>query len=212
MSELTAILGHFTSIIAVVNPFGVIPVFLSLTSDFTSELRNAQLRKATSFTFLILMLFFIAGTYIMKFFGISLDGMRIAGGLMVMQASYFMLNPETQGRKLSQEQVETASHKPDISFSPLAMPLLSGPGSIAVILGLSSSATTFSDYGLITASILIVAIFVYLVLRISPFFVKLLGKTGLNAMTRMMGFISLCIGVQFIINGLVPILESIFAK
>jgi len=151
---------------------------------------------------LILTIFFVAGTYIMNFFGISLAGIRIAGGLLIMQASFSMLNPKRGGKKLSDEDVDEAIDKEDISFSPLAMPLLSGPGSIAVVLGLSSSANDFTDYLGIFIAILLTAATAYLILRVSPWGVKLLGKTGLTAMTRMMGFISLCIGVQFIITGI----------
>lgn len=157
---------------------------------------------------LILFIFFVAGTYIMSFFGISIQGIRIAGGLMIMQASYSLLNPKRAGRKLTDEDVDEAREKEDISFSPLAMPLLSGPGSIAVVLGLSSTATGFADYLIIVLAILITATIAYFILRVSPWAVKLLGKTGMTALTRMMGFIGLCIGVQFIINGVLPLLRT----
>lgn len=145
----------------------------------------------------------------MNFFGLSLEGMRIAGGIMLMQAAFSMLNPETKGRKLSDEDVDSLKEKAEIAFSPLAMPLLSGPGSIAVVLGLSSSAKELMDYPIILASIVLVALFAFLVLRIAPFLSKLLGPTGIVVMTRMMGFISLSIGVQFIINGIIPLIKNL---
>ena len=210
MSDITFILiGSFTSIFTIVNPFGAIPAFLALTSTHPDEYRLTQLKKATFFMFLVLSVFFLAGTYIMNFFNLSLEGMRIAGGIMLIQAAFSMLNPVTKGKKLSDEDVEELMEKPEIAFSPLAMPLLSGPGSIAVVLGLSSSAKNLIDYPLILLSIVIVAIFAYLILRVAPWFSKFLGSTGLTVMTRMMGFISLCIGIQFIINGIIPILKMI---
>lgn len=183
------------------------PVFLALTQGDSPERRKSQVIWASIYMVLILTIFFVAGTYIMKFFGISLPGIRIAGGLLIIQASFSMLNPKRGGKKLSDEDVDEAIDKEDISFSPLAMPLLSGPGSIAVVLGLSSGANDFTDYLGIFIAILLATATVYLVLRISPWAVRFLGKSGLAAMTRMMGFIGLCIGVQFIINGIMALVS-----
>ncbi len=209
MEYLTLLIGSFTSIFTIVNPFGAIPAFLALTASHGSEYRAQQLRKGIFYMFLVLSTFFLVGTYIMNFFGLSLEGMRIAGGIMLMQAAFSMLNPETKGRKLSDEDVDSLKEKAEIAFSPLAMPLLSGPGSIAVVLGLSSSAKELMDYPIILASIVVVALFAFLVLRIAPFLSKLLGPTGIVVMTRMMGFISLSIGVQFIINGIIPLIKNL---
>ncbi len=184
------------------NPFGAMPVFLALTQNDSPEYRNTQIKKSSSYIILILALFLVAGTYIKSFFGISLDGIKIAGGLLIMQASFSLLNPKHSGKKLKNEDVDEGIDKEDISFSPLAMPMLSGPGSIAVILGLSASAKDFVDYLVIFIAIILTAVTAYLVLRISPWAVKLLGKSGMTALTRMMGFIGLCIGVQFIITGI----------
>lgn len=184
-------------------------MFLSLTADYSDAYRNQTLRKAIVYMTLILTLFFIAGTYIMNFFGISLEGMRIAGGMMIMQAAFGMLSPNQQGRKLSEADVDAAKSKADVSFSPLAMPLLSGPGSIAVVLGFSASVSGISNYIYIIAAIFLTSVTAYIILRISPKFVLLLGRSGLVAMTRLMGFIVLSIGVQFIINGIIPLIKSL---
>lgn len=207
MSAFAFLLASFTSIFTVVNPFSAMPIFLALTQDDPPERRMNQLLKACIYMTLILFIFFAAGTYIMSFFGITIQGIRIAGGLMIMQASYSLLNPKQAGRKLTDEDVDAAREKEDISFSPLAMPLLSGPGSIAVVLGLSSTATGWQDYGIIVIAIIITALIAYIILRLSPYVVKFLGKSGMTALTRMMGFIGLCIGVQFIINGVIPLMK-----
>lgn len=207
MSELAVFIGSLTSIFSIANPFGAIPAFLALTASGNDAYRRQQIRKASFYMFLILAVFFIAGTYIVDFFALSLEGMRIAGGIMLMQASFSMLNPEKKGRKISDEDVESMLDRQDISFSPLAMPLLSGPGSIAVVLGLSSSASELIHYPIILASILSVAILSFLVLSIAPWISKFLGENGITVMTRFMGFIGLCIGVQFIINGVVPLIK-----
>lgn len=184
------------------------PIFLVLTEKDSVERRNRQALKASIFMSAILLSFLFGGTYIISFFGISLEGIRIAGGLMIMSWAYSLLNPKEGGRKLSDEDEADAKEKPDISFSPMAMPLLSGPGSIAVVLSFASQDLSFTNYALITAAIIMCSLGALIVLRIAPQFMKLLGKTGMAGFTRMMGFIALCIGVQFIINGVRPILAG----
>jgi multiple antibiotic resistance protein len=201
-TPLSLLLASYTSIFSIANPLAAMPVFLSLTEDNTNEERQELSKWASSYMFIILLVFLLAGTYILKFFGISLPGIRIAGGLMIMRAAYSMLSPEEHGEKLTDEDKAAARQKEDISFSPLAMPLLSGPGSIAVVISLASQAKGVVDYIVISVSILLVAITSYLVLRVAPAAVKYVGQTGMTVMTRMMGFIALAIGVQFIINGI----------
>lgn len=184
------------------------PVFLALTTQNSDARRKKQALKSAVWMMIILVIFFLAGSYIMSFFGISLEGIRIAGGLMIMRASYSLLNPNDGGKKLTAEDEEEAITKEDISFSPMAMPMLSGPGSIAVVLGLASSITEWQQYLITILAILLTAVLSWSILRVAPFGVKYLGKTGMNAMTRMMGFIGLTIGVQFIINGVMPLLRG----
>lgn len=207
-SLISLLFGYFIAIFAIVNPVTAMPIFLVLTEKDTVERRNRQALKAAFFMSAILMSFLYGGTYIISFFGISLEGIRIAGGLMIISWAYSLLNPKEGGRKLSEEDESAARDKPDISFSPLAMPLLSGPGSIAVVMSFASQDLSYTNYILITAAIVLCSIGAYVVLRIAPQFVKLLGKTGMAGFTRMMGFIALCIGVQFIINGIRPILAG----
>lgn len=203
LSGSTALLiAAFTSIISVANPLAAMPVFLSLTEQSTDPERITVAQKSSFYMLIILLLFLWAGTYIMSFFGISLPGIRIAGGLIILRAAYSMLNPEQSDRKISKEAQEAAKGKEDVSFSPMAMPMLSGPGSIAVVIGLASQAQGFFDLAVITIAIIFVALISYGVLRVAPFSAKYIGPTGMSAITRMMGFIAMAIGVQFILNGI----------
>ncbi len=198
----TLLIAAFTSIISVANPLAAMPVFLSLTERNNSSERIAIAKKSSLYMFLILIIFLLAGTYIMSFFGISLPGIRIAGGLIILRAAYAMLNPDHSERKISEETQEAAKDKEDISFSPMAMPMLSGPGSIAVVIGLASQAEGAWHLAVMSVAIVLVALVAYIVLRLAPFSAKYIGPTGMNAITRMMGFIAMAIGVQFILNGL----------
>lgn len=192
----------FTSIISVANPLAAMPVFLSLTERNSDAERVSIAQKASFYMFLVLIIFLLAGTYIMSFFGISLSGIRIAGGLIILRAAYSMLNPDHSERKISEEAREAAKDKEDVSFSPMAMPMLSGPGSIAVVIGLASQAGGVIDLVIMTLAIILVALISFGVLRMAPFSAKYIGPTGMNAITRMMGFIAMAIGVQFILNGI----------
>lgn len=192
----------FTSIISVANPLAAIPVFLSLTEHNTSSERANIAKKASFYMFVVLIIFLLAGTFIMSFFGISLPGIRIAGGLIILRAAYSMLSPDRPERKISVETEEAAKTKEDVSFTPMAMPMLSGPGSIAVVIGLASQANNFLDFIVMTVAIACVALISYGLLRLAPFSAKYIGPTGMNAITRMMGFIAMAIGVQFILNGI----------
>lgn len=149
----------------------------------------------------VLIVFLLIGTFVLSFFGISLPGIRIAGGLIIMRAGYSMLNPESSGKKLTDEDQAAALEKEDISFSPLALPLLSGPGSIAVVIGFASQAGNFYDYIVHGVAIFLVVLITYLLIRLAPVSAKYIGHTGLNVMTRLMGFIVLAISVQFILSG-----------
>lgn len=113
-----------------------------------------------------------------------------------------MMNPETGGRKLPKEDQVAAMDKEDVSFSPLAMPLLSGPGSIAVVIGFGSQATRATDYLVYGVAVLLTALSAFVILRIAPWLNQLIGNSGMTVITRMMGFIALAIGVQFVINGM----------
>ncbi len=196
------LLASFSSLFSVVNPITAMPVFMSLTEDESDKEKARTARKASLYMFCVLIIFLLAGTYILSFFGISLPGIRIAGGLVIMRAGYSMLNPETGGRKLSTEDQEAAKEKEDVSFSPLAMPLLSGPGSIAVVIGFGSQATSIIDYIVNGVAVFLVALMAWGILRVAPWLNKLIGKSGMTVITRMMGFIALAIGVQFVINGI----------
>ena len=196
------LIASFTSLFSVVNPLTAMPVFMTLTEQETDQEKARTARRASMFMFFVLIIFLLAGTYILSFFGISLPGIRIAGGLVIMRAGFSMLNPETGGRKLTIKDQEAAMEKEDVSFSPLAMPLLSGPGSIAVVIGFGSQASSVVDFIIHGVAVFLVALLAWGILRVAPWLNKLIGKSGMTVITRMMGFIALAIGVQFVINGI----------
>ncbi len=139
-------IGSFVSLFSIVDPMLAVPVFVSLTEKYSHEKRIQIAKEASIYALGIMIVFFIAGGLILKFFGISFEGLRIAGGLMIIASAVEML--QKKERLLPKEQDESET-KDDISFSPLAMPLLSGPGSIAVIIGMTSDAKSWVYYPII---------------------------------------------------------------
>ena len=199
--------GSFVSLFSIVDPLLAVPVFVSLTAKEVAEKRVEIAKRASIYAFWVMIVFFIAGGLILKFFGISLEGLRIAGGLMIIGSAVDML--QKKERLLPKEKHES-EEKEDIAFSPLAMPLLSGPGSIAVIIGMTTDANSFSHYLIILLTIIIVAILCYAFLRLAPFISQKMGATTMSSFNRIMGFILLCVGVQYIINGIMPLLKITF--
>jgi multiple antibiotic resistance protein len=199
------VLGTVIALLPLINPLASAPTFLAITEGDSRERRLAQLRAACIYMVVILVSFLVGGTFIIGFFGISIPGLRIAGGLLVAGiGSGLLMGP---GRELHANDPATleARAKRDVSFSPLAMPMLAGPGSIAVTIGFTSLAAGWFDYTAIIVGILIVAILVYVSLRVAERVVVVIGVNGMNALSKVMGFLILCIGIQFVVNGVVGI-------
>jgi len=198
-------IGSFVALFSIVDPLLAVPVFVSLTERDTREQRIKTARKASTYVFWILLICFIAGGLILKFFGISIEGLRIAGGLMIIGSAIDML--EKKDRLLPQEQIESAE-KEDIAFSPLAMPILSGPGAIAVLIGMTTDAKNILHYVLILFTIYLVALSCFIMMRLAHEISHRMGNTMMKSFTRIMGFVLLCVGVQYIVNGVMPLLRA----
>jgi multiple antibiotic resistance protein len=199
--ELT--LGTVIALLPVINPLASAPTFLAITDGDSRARRLEQLRWACFYMVAILVCFLVGGTFIMSFFGLSIPGLRIAGGLLVAGIGFGMLmNPANSPTRPDED---AARAKRDISFSPLAMPMLSGPGSIAVTIGFTSLAKHWLDYAAIILGILVVAVISYVTLRLSENVVRVIGANGMNALSKVMGFLILCIGIQFVVNGILGI-------
>jgi multiple antibiotic resistance protein len=202
------ILGTIIALLPMVNPLASAPTFLAITEGDSPAHRLAQLRRACIYMVAILVSFLIGGTFIMNFFGISIPGLRIAGGLLVAGIGSAMLVGAPRGRSAGDPAEEAARAKRDVSFSPLAMPMLSGPGSIAVTVGFTSLARGLLDYAAIILGILIVAAISYATLRLSERITQVIGANGMNALSKVMGFLILCIGIQFVVNGVLGIITD----
>jgi multiple antibiotic resistance protein len=199
------ILGTVIALLPMINPLAGAPTFLAITEGDSPERRLQQLRHACFYMIALLVSALLGGTFIMNFFGISIPGLRIAGGLLVAGiGSTMLMGPGRDPKKNDPAEAE-ARAKRDVSFSPLAMPMLSGPGSLAVTIGFTSLASHWLDYVAIILGIAVVAAITYGTLRLSERIVRVIGVNGMNALSKVMGFLILCIGIQFIVNGVLGI-------
>lgn len=198
-------LGTLIGLLPIINPLSAGPTFLAITEGDSQERRREQALKGSLYMVAILVCFLVGGTFIMQFFGISIPGLRITGGILLTGIGMDMLRTRRATPDGDKAEREAALQKEDISFTPLAMPMLSGPGSIAVTLGFTSLATGWLDYLAIIAGIVTVAVITYVVLRLSSQLVRLIGPVGVNAMTKIMGFLLMSMGVQFVVNGVLAI-------
>ena len=197
------------SLFSVVNPLGAIPVFLTLTADHTKAERNHTSLMTSIYFIIILTSFFWAGTYILSFFGVSIFALRIAGGIVIMMSGFALLNGNTTKKRIGEKVRKEAMNKEDISFTPMAMPMLSGPGSISLLIGYFSEYQELSNRFVIAGIIIFTGILIYFILRSSPLLFRVLGESGLKAVARIMGFIVLAIGVEYIISGIVGLVDSL---
>jgi len=201
----------FTSFLTLLNPLGVMPIFLSMTTSFSKQERTKTAKKATIVAAFTIVAFAFSGQVLFKFFGISVDSFRIVGGIIFFMMGYDMLQARLVSMKMDNEETRK-NYASDISITPLAIPMISGPGSItnAIIL-MEDSDNTIKKIILI-ASIFLVCFIVFLVLWSGNKITKVLGDTGNKIMMRLMGLIVMVIAVEFFFSGLKPILLNILSS
>ncbi|MEI6409874.1 MAG: MarC family protein [Bacteroidota bacterium] len=198
------------SLFSIVDPPGAIPVYVALTSGRPKAERDRIALNTSLYFMIILVVFFLAGTYILSFFGLTLHALRIAGGITLLISGFGLMSGSFAKRRGYDESVEKQAHdRNDIAFSPMAMPMLSGPGSISYLITQFNQHPQWNERLTIIAAILGMAVMVWGCLRIAPFLFKVFGPGGLNAIARIMGFIVIAIGVQFIVDGMVHLVAEL---
>jgi multiple antibiotic resistance protein len=189
----------FLALFPIVNPFGGVPLFFSLTSDFSAADRRRSALKTGLYVTAILIFFMFFGRFVLNFFGISLPVLKIAGGLIVANTAWGMV---TGSSRITSDESAEASIKEDISLTPMAMPMLSGPGSIGVVMGLAAHADSMTAYVGMVVGIIAVGLIVYMFLCLGGPLVKRLGPGATGAINRIFGFLILAIAVQLVWDGI----------
>lgn len=196
-----------TSFFTLTNPLGTMPVFLSMTQNIDAEERANIVKRSIIISFIILMVFTVCGQVLFTIFGISANGFRVAAGVIIMKIGYDMLQAKYSHVKLKDDEMKV--YAKDISITPLAIPMLCGPGAIANGIMLMDDADCLTKKLILIGSIILIYIIAYIILRASSRLVKVLGETGNNVMMRLMGLILMVIAVECFVGGLRPIVVEI---
>ncbi|MFO7827209.1 MAG: MarC family protein [Bacteroidales bacterium] len=201
----------FGALFSIMNPFGTVPIFVSLTQE-NSKLERNKIAFWTSLNVLIILLIsYFAGKFILLFFGISLNALKIAGGLIIASSGFALLIGEfTKHKGMKKEKVkEDIKNRSEISLTPLAIPMIAGPGTISLLITYNQEYDGLNNILIILGAIVVSTIFIYLILKSSYLIVKTLGASGINALSRIIGFIVIAIGIEFIISAVVSIFKIV---
>lgn len=209
---LSSVLVTLITLLPIINPVSTAILLLGISEHLAKKDLNRQIIMACIYMTGILIVFLLAGHFIMIFFGISIPGIRIAGGMVIGFLGFKMLFPSDA--RITQAEKKEAIKKSNISFSPLAMPSLAGPGAIATVITISSSIDgrhgydKFFAFAGVILAIVITAILSWLVLRSAGFVSRILGVNGVDSLSRIMGFLLICIGIQFAIIGVQDLISD----
>jgi len=205
MSELLTFgLLCFTSFFTLINPLGSMPVFMTMTADLEQVHRVKTAKKATVVAFLVIVTFAFTGQLMFKFFGISVNSFRVVGGVIFFIMGMDMLQARLGKVKIKDSEIKT--YVDDISITPLAIPMICGPGAITNAIVLMEDATSFRLKAVLIITLVLVMMLTYLIYYSSSRIIKFLGETGNNVMMRLMGLILMVIAVEFFFSGLKPII------
>jgi multiple antibiotic resistance protein len=202
MEQISVYMKFFIGLLAIVNPVGSIPIFLDACRDMTDAERN-HTGKMVFFTVLtVLLIVLVSGEFILKFFGITINSFRVAGGILLFIMAISMLHARVSSTKQTREEAQALENKDSVAIVPLGVPLLAGPGAISTVILYAQQHHRFIDYLIHAGIILVVSLTAWLCLRLSPHVRDMMGQTGINIITRIMGLIMAAIGVEIIATGL----------
>ncbi|WP_108816034.1 MarC family protein [Loktanella sp. Alg231-35] len=202
MTELPALIAAFTTMFIILDPPGLAPVFIALTQGMTAAQRRTIAVRACIVSAVLMILFLFLGEAVLGFIGISMDAFRIAGGILLFLTALDMLFQRRQARREDSAAEGQAEHHDDPSVFPLALPLIVGPGAITTIILLAGEAQGAADVGAIAAVLMAVLLITFLSFLAAPAIERILGKTGLNIVTRVLGMLLAALAVQFVLDGL----------
>ncbi|WP_348811146.1 MarC family protein [Flavobacterium maritimum] len=211
MNDLLAFgLLCLTSFFTLINPWGTMPIFLTMTTDLSEKERVKTAKKASLIAFFIIIGFALTGQLLFSFFGISVNSFRVVGGVIFFMMGMDMLQARLGAVKIKKDEVK--NYVTDISITPLAIPMICGPGAITNAIVLMENANSFLKIVTLFSSIAVIILITYFILLSSSKIINLLGQTGINVMMRLMGLIVMVIAVEFFFSGLKPILIDLFQK
>lgn len=199
----------FAALFSVINPLGTLPIFVGLTQE-NSQNERSRISLFTSINVMVILIIsFFLGRYILHFFGISIESLRIAGGLIIATSGFALLTGSFSKHKGMEKQrvKDDAFQREAVALTPLAIPMLAGPGSISLLIGLYDEYDLFVQKTMVVSAIVAVCIATFLMLRCSHYIVKFLGASGINAISRIIGFIVIAIGIEYISSAVISVMK-----
>ena len=209
MFDWTEYIKFFTALLAIVNPIGAIPLFLSLTTNQNASDRNRTGLVAATTVLLVLGVSLFVGEAILHFFGITIASFRVAGGILILLIAISMMHARLSETKQTEEETHDAAEKDSIAVVPIGLPLLAGPGAISTVILFAHRGASLTHYVIGGAVILLLAVSIWISFLMAPTIGRFLGKTGINIITRIMGLVIAALGVEFITNGLKQLLPGL---
>ena len=200
----------FLALFSVLNPIGTVPIFVGLTQD-DAEKERARISLWTSIdVFIILMISFFIGQYVLAFFGITITALRITGGIIIASSGFSLLNGRFNKNKGINKKVEVEiQERNDIALTPLAMPMLAGPGSMSLLIAFYQEHHAPDEIVASCLAILATSLIIYVILKSAHYLSKILGTSGIVAISRIVGFLTIAIGIQYIISSVLSIVRGI---
>jgi multiple antibiotic resistance protein len=195
-------LKFFVALLAIVNPVGVIPIFINMTADQDEKVRNRNGVMAAVSMGIILMVVLFSGEAILRFFGISVGSFRVGGGILILLMAISMLHAKMSRVRQTEEEERDSVERDSVAVVPLGTPLLAGPGAISTVILYAQRYSSITHYLYLLGIIVLLVGLTALAFRLASPTARLLGKTGINVVTRLMGLIMAAVGVEFIANGL----------
>ena len=207
--ELQYLLFCLSTLFTVVNPLGITPIFAAMTERFSNADQIRIARKGIITGSTVLVIFTLLGSFIFRFYGITVEAFQIMGGIIFFRSGLRMMDAQVGRSRTTQSERDEFKDSDELAISPIGVPLITGPGAITGVVILSGKGS--SDFSIITLllAVIITMTLFYWILRAGNVLAKKIGITGMRVIERMMGLILMVIAVQFIINGLETIIDRI---
>lgn len=206
MDPLSLFLLFSFQLFLIVDPVAVVPIFISITKGNTKEERKRMAMTSIKVASIVLIAFLFFGGIALNYFSISMEAIKIGGGILIFFIGLEMIYGKYTGSELTESEKVIARDMDDISVTPLAIPLLAGPGAITTVLLFANQSQYFVDYFLMALGIIVVGILSYFIISRSDRILKLLGEIGTKVIIRVMGLFLVFLSVQSVINGVVALL------
>lgn len=199
----------FAALFSVLNPIGTVPIFVGLTQHDSQEERSRISLWTAINVFIILIVSFFIGKYVLSFFGISIDSLRIAGGIIIVNSGFSLLSGKINKKRGINKKIETdAQQRNDIALTPLAIPMLAGPGSISLLIAFYQEHHGVEEVIISSLAILAIAVAIFIILKSAHYLARILGASGIVAISRIVGFIVISIGIQYIVSSIINIVKG----